>query len=182
MGSNSRIRSEIRPDVVETKGLGTELHPETPRRSSARGGRSPLQCRILSRLGSGREPLVPMMQAADLWESDNSSTRTHPPAAVTAWTMRRPSSGSSLSGSLGYGSERSTRTRTSHGHPVPVPLSQDAQAQATWLKSSDIPPPRVLCVALDRMAKKYSPDFAHGQIGFSKYSPLSRVGAVHFGT
>ena len=31
-------------------------------------------------------------------------------------------------------------------------------------------------------AKKYSPDFAHGQIGFSKYSPLSRVGAVHFGT
>jgi len=62
--------------VVETADLGTEKHTEVPRGSPARVGRPPSQYRSRSRLGSGREPFVAMMKAADLWECDNlASTR-----------------------------------------------------------------------------------------------------------
>ena len=57
--------------LVETAGLGTEKHTEAPWRSPARGGWLPQHCRSRLRLGSGREPFVKMMQAAELRESYN---------------------------------------------------------------------------------------------------------------
>ena len=57
--------------VVETRDLGMKLHAEAQRRSPARGGRPLPHYQSRLRLGSGREPFVTMMKAAELRESDD---------------------------------------------------------------------------------------------------------------